>query len=408
MLRLVIIASLAANAALGFLWWRQHTAPPLPSADDPAASVPVEASSPLPPPEPITGAAIGPFLTDPDLSDADLVARLRHANVPADVIRQIIRRRVHARYADRWWALVDEARQTPYWAASRGMPADLRRQIQALVREERLEMLALLGDDAFAPGELEFQHVGAVLDFLPMAKRNEVGQLINDYAELQMDVLDESRGIFTPNDREIMTYLAAERDRELAALLTPEEYAQFQTRGSYAAAELQQRIMHFPATEDEYLRLFELYNEAIPPSPGMFSDMAFTSADRRARAESWNDLVKRFAPELPAERAALWTDTTDPQFAMLQRVVNQQNLDSGVTFDLLRLGRQIEEQQRAIYTTDGMTPAQRTLELSNLVNRAEQTMEQLLPTPEARTAFQQTMPGRRIEMIKRQLSRPRP
>ncbi|WP_221028733.1 hypothetical protein [Actomonas aquatica] len=415
-LRFAVFASLIANAALGFFWW-QHKSPPSASAASSSLSAATSASATTTDPSEaaqpdtavITGAAIGPYLTDAALSDVDLVARLKAAGVPIDVIRQIIHARVHARFVDQWQALVDLRQQTPYWMSTRGIPTDLRRAVQALVRDERAARAASLGEDAFLPEENSFFSNTSAMTFLSAAKRAEVGQILGDYSDLQTDLMIESMGIFTASDREVLQFLHTEMQQELAALLTPEELAAFQIQAGNAAVDLQERISTFPATEAEYLRLLELYNAAIEPPLAMFRSAGLTQAEAQQREQQWRTLVEQFAAELPEERAALWTDSLDPRYSMIDSFSRQQGLDRDVTLQLVRLNRSLEEQQRAFFANGGdMSPTQRDLELTAIINRIEQDLGQILPNPETRNAWQSSVGGRQLQLLKRRLSRPRP
>ena len=114
-LRFAVLVSLVGNAVLGSLFLRKQPPPvsePAPASVS-ALATPVEspaaAESIAPTSVKLETAQIGPFLTDHALSDSDLIARLRAAGVPVDVIRLVVQMRIHARYADRWNALIAEA-----------------------------------------------------------------------------------------------------------------------------------------------------------------------------------------------------------------------------------------------------------------------------------------------------------
>ena len=409
LLRLAVLVSLVGNGVLGAVLLLRQSPPVSEPAPASALTASAELSAPpepvAPPPVKLETAQIGPFLTDSALSDTDLIARLRAAGTPMDVIRLVVQMRIHARYTDRWNALIAEARNRPYWESSMGIPKSLRRGIQALSREELNERIALLGDDAFAPNEWGNPEQSG-LDFLAPAKRTQVSQVLNDFNDLQQDLMMNAMGIFTNEDREILAYLQKERESELSALLSPEELAEFQTRSGPAATDLQQRIQHFEASEPEYLRLMELFASSGISSGDGLPGYTLSREEQMAAGKAWTDLVAQFTAELPPERAELWSLTMDPAYSSIDRFVQQQKLDSSVALGLTRLNRDLNTQRSALLQKGSMTEAQRTVEVTQLLTRTDQDLERLLPTAEARAEFMRSPQGRMIEILKRQLARP--
>ena len=408
-LRLAVLVSLVGNGLLGAVLLLRQSPPVSAPAPASALTASAELSAPpepvAPPPVKLETAQIGPFLTDSALSDTDLIARLRAAGTPMDVIRLVVQMRIHARYTDRWNAPIAEALSTPYWESSMGIPKDLRPGIQALSREELNERIALLGDDAFAPNEWGNPEQSG-LDFLAPAKRTQISQLLTDFNDLQQDLMMNAMGIFTNEDREILAYLHKERESELAALLSPEELAEFQTRSGPAATDLQQRIQHFEASESEYLRLMELFASSGISSVDGLPVYTLPREGQAATGKAWTDLVAQFTAELPPERAELWSLTIDQAYSSTDQFVQQQKLDSSITLDLARLSRDLKVKQGTLFQDGTMTDAQRTVEITQLITRTEQDLDRLLPSPESRAEFMRTPYGRMFENLKRMLPRP--
>src|SRR5690606_7036171 len=90
-------------------------------------------------------------------------------------------------------------------------------------------------------------------------KRTQLAFIAQDYATLRQSIEAANLGALLPGDHAVLNLLVQEQDAELAALLTPEEYADYKRRLSPAAAEGQHVLRRFDATEAEYLQLMALH-----------------------------------------------------------------------------------------------------------------------------------------------------
>ncbi|WP_221028731.1 hypothetical protein [Actomonas aquatica] len=405
MLRLLLALTLTSNLVIGALWWRQRDPSPRPTTAPPEAHAQAEPIRPSLRHD-IPDTELAAYLTDPTPSDADAVARLRAAGVPADVIRLLIRPRVHARFISRWQALVERSAALPYWTPYRGLPDDLRREVSLLGREEHAALVDLLGDDAYAPEEGRHYHE-AKLDFLPPAQRSVMRQLHDDYGDLRASLLAQNGGIFTSTDREVLNYLDREQDNEIRAVLSPADYEEYQRRFSPSASAVQRQLQHFDATAAEYASLLELYEdsplaESVPSSP-----LAMSDSGNRARSQAWKELLARFAATLPPDRAADLTDALDRNFLQYNRFVQEFGLGSDTTRGLLRLDRSFRSQELQVRSDPHLTVEQRNTALTALLTQADQQLAALLP-PDALAALPSSSLGRHLTFIRQRLAQPRP
>ena len=93
---------------------------------------------------------------------------------------------------------------------------------------------------------------------LPPEKAAALFRIHRDYEELENELQNEAGSFELPEDREKQRLLRSERDRDIAALLTPEERAEWELRSSDTANRLRQRMTEFDVTEDEYRRIYAL------------------------------------------------------------------------------------------------------------------------------------------------------
>ena len=376
MFRFAVVTSLAVNLVLGAtLLWRHTPTPPLP----PPAVLAQPGIATEPPPEP-TLTDLGVELLADAPSDETYVARLRAVGMPDDAMVVLLRHRLQQRHAARWQAIAAQARAFPYWERTGfNLPVELRQQVRELNREEAAVLTHLLGREIW---DNDFtRYAAAPLDFLPPAKRAQLTLLQQDYADLRAAITAANLDALLPGDHEVFNLLQREEAAELAALLSPEELADYHQRVGPAAQEVQNVLRRFDATEAEYRQLLALHDE-IDATYGP-TGTSLPRAERDARREAWNAARQSFIDTLPPERAELWAITQDPSFERVQSFVFQQGLDTTTATDLVRLSRSTQQQADVIRQNSALSESQRALELSALARQARLSIAQTLPPASA-------------------------
>lgn len=153
---------------------------------------------------------------------------------------------------------LDHENEREYWEPiSRKERRELRqshwRRVSAIS-----ELLGLQG-----PGLLDVEN-----NPLPIDKLQAVARIRDDYAQVQLQFAPTEEGIFLPEDLEMRKRIAEEFQRDLEAVLTPEELVEYRLRHSEAAEQLRSELALVDANEAEFRALFELQRarrEANPP-----------------------------------------------------------------------------------------------------------------------------------------------
>ena len=360
--RPVLALTLAANAALGaILFWR-HTSPqPAPIA--PPSAVVAEAPS-----APAPAATRWPQLDTPRLDDKAYVAQLRAAGLPPYALRALLRDRLYQRNHARWRALADEAAALPFWQGRQNhdIPFAIRRQMIALTNEEEEAHRTLLGTESrnLMRGTLDI-----VFDTLPAEKRASLMQLLNDYDEMSNALRAETAGLVLPADRALFATLDQEQTADLAALLTPDELADYRRRASPTARTVQRALAHFDATESEYLALLNLRMQ-LDATYGT-TTMTLTRAERQERDQTWLDTQDAFAATLPPDRAESFRIATSPDYPATDRFVVKHDLPPATTTSLLQIALATTAQQNRIQQDTTLTPTERQTQLLALARNAD-------------------------------------
>jgi hypothetical protein len=184
---------------------------------------------------------------------------LRAAGLPESTIRSLVTALISHPYQKQWLALRPKPDPNqPWWKEgpnswdwqsklSRGQRAELR----TLERAATNEITRVLGPEPEA-------YQGSRSDFLSADKRKTVAEIKADYQDLSEDVQQDMRNFPLPADAEKLKFILAEKKRDLAAILTPQEMADYELRSSDTADKLHRKLSKFDRTEDEYRKIFAI------------------------------------------------------------------------------------------------------------------------------------------------------
>jgi hypothetical protein len=234
----ILIALLAvALAANAWLLRPRAALPPPPVAMAPAASTASAA------PVAITWSALAQD------KPADLAAKLRAAALPPHLQRALVAAQIEEEFRVREEALRGPRKKLKYWQTEPPLSLATRKALAELRREKSRLRVALLGAD---PAD-----VADETNPLPPEKRTAARLINEDYAAILKELRDlaGTRGTLLPSERAQLTALENEQRRELAALLSPAELAEFDARFSPASAQVRYAIFGMNPTEEEFRKI---------------------------------------------------------------------------------------------------------------------------------------------------------
>ncbi len=358
-LTLFIVVSLALNCALVAL---------LVTGRNPPSTTPA-------PPAPRTAPAVAsaPAKIDPDVwpsLQADdlptLVARLRAAGFPADVIRAIVSARLGEAFGLQRKALDPDEDTRPFWKTRVPDPKrDL--ALRQLGREHAKLLRDLLGDDAVAdPMRNAFEQRRLV--GLPPEKVGQVRQLLRDYDEKASEFF--SAGMMTM-DRDKMATLEKTHRAALAQLLTPAELADYELRNSNTARQLRGELAAFNTTEAEFRQIFQLKQPFDERFGGMFGFGSPSAADMSARREAQTQLTEQIKAALGPVRAEEYARATDYNYRQASQLVARLELPPGTTNQIWSVQKDIQQRTQALQADRTMPAEQRTQQLATLAEEAK-------------------------------------
>lgn len=275
-----------------------------------ATGAPTQASS-VPSPQPFLWKTRG---TTGDELRA-LAADLRAAGVPPTIIGRMVGELLRER-------LFADIAKLPSWQLT--APGKETRKLQlAAARELLRQQEEIVGPAGAAVATLDPTQRRLDYGDLPDEKVAAVMRIDRDYEDLRMDLIMSGGGTTTREEFEARRKAASELEKErladVAAALTPEEFAAYELRKSPAAERLMRSLTNLTLSEQDYTALFAIekakdaYNNnfvgsigAVAPETLAYMDQVRTAlGEERANtylksADFSYGMVARFAEKYPA------------------------------------------------------------------------------------------------------------
>jgi hypothetical protein len=316
---------------------------------------------------------------------------LRNFGCPEETVRDIILTDVVKFYGERRRELRAKATPPEFWRATpnaNGVPAEsaeLSRQLAELDKEENQLLQELLGVDRdtelaryLGPAE----DAGPIVSFLPEAKRGGVLDLQSKYAALEETVYERANGLLLDSDREALRQLKKQREAELAQLLTPEELLAYQLYNSDTANSLRNQLSGFSATQEEFVRIFQL-QKGFDDQFGQAFDLTDpTAMTLRARAEQ--DAARALEEELKRtlgpQRYAEYQRAQDGDYRALLQITERYQLAPEVANNVYAMKAAAERQKLQVESSPNLTDVQRAQALAKLAQETERGVASALGT----------------------------
>lgn len=285
-------------------------------------------------------------------------AALQAAGLPTDLARDLALGRAFARFQEKIKAArattSDDGRWWRNGAASRNREAELLAQ-----RELSDAMLAAFGDDLGLGGADSTQ-----VAFLPAEKRAALRRISQDYNEMMAKF--SAGGIQLASDKEKLRLLRAERDRDIAVLLTPAELADYELRTSPSAATVRARYGDAIATEADFKKLFALqkaYDEKFPTDAlnGRISPETL-----RTRSEAQQQLQTDIRAAVGDDAYAALKRNTDSELRALDSLVTRVGLPAATTDRVASARDTYAAASQRINADPTLSPPQRRAQLQEL------------------------------------------
>jgi len=386
---LLLFASLAANAALFAVFaFKSSSAPGAATKTAVVTQAETGGSSGTKTPEPTgtadtASAADIPATTWSTLQNGDLatlVARLRAAGFPPNVIRRIVSDQLGLEYTKRYGDLLKQLFDRPFWKDSSGGAFDpkIMTAMRAATKEYTDTLKSLVGEDPSADKSASTSQKRRYGD-LPSAKIEQLQAIESDYSELAMQVRNDARGMMLPEDNAKLALLEKEKLADFAKVLTPQELEEYNLRSSTTASQMRSTLATFNPTEAEFRGLFKIQSALDEQYPRPM--YGITTPDQMApRQAAEKELQPQIQALLGPDRYADYQLATDPKYQQINRLVARLELPASTSVDVVNVQETIQKQATALRQDRTLSPDQRNAQLAALAQQAQTQLTTTLGT----------------------------
>jgi hypothetical protein len=309
------------------------------------------------------------------------IANMRAAKVPEETIRDIIIADINKLYAQKIAALRPSPADFKFWKTydreAREAERQRRQKERELLAEKRALIKELLGVDL----ETELARQNGEVDrdafrygFLSPEKQEQVRALRDKYRDQERAIFAE--GGFSPENRAKLMALRAQQEAEMASILTPAEFEEYQLRNSWTARNMRENLVAFQPTEQEFREIFKL-QKAFDDQFGLMrggGDDAF----RQAREQAQQALEEQLRAILGDQRYQDYMLAQDPRYRDIYDFAQNNNLPTDTARKIYEVRLAAEAERQRIQNDATLPPEQRQAQLTSLASQTKQALGTLL------------------------------
>lgn len=384
--RLLIVAlliSLAANALA--LAWLRRTGEPRPETRQTTSVTSVTAAS-----RPLAWTELR--IDHPD----ETVAQLRAAGISSPYLRSVLAAMLEQETIARRKEL--EGPAPAYWKyLVPPAPLDADPKARAALREMLGDHERLL-DRLLGPGVLRFdQFTDAARNLvrysgLPPDKARQLQLLEADYGELNSAARAAMFGISLPGDREVQGLLDREKEKDIQALLSSEEYELYLLRNSPTANTLRSNLATFSPSEEEFGRIFRLRLD-FERNYDFMKDPLSADPVRSGRAEAEQRMNEAIQAALGPVRGVEYVRESDVEYRETKKVVAQLGLTAESAVPIWTLAKDYQKRVSAVTSDQGLSNPANVERLSRLLQEASTQLSEQLGGAQGLAAYKRSMGG---------------
>jgi hypothetical protein len=318
-------------------------------------------------------------LDSPDLPT--LIARLRAAGFPANIVREIVSARIDALFASRMKEIAGTPAGQPYWKAERlgAGNSQFYEAMNQLYRDRAKMLREALADPFFADAPLGAGELERRRQFgsLPKDKTIAVQRIADDYAEMASKINAATGGIVLPEDREQLALLEREKRADLATVLSPQELAEYEMRTSPVTSRLRAALTLMDATEEEFRAIYAVqqpYADVLYPG----ASTGFVSQDARRRQEVAQQVAEQLKAVLGEERYADYERANSREFQQLDQIAQRENVSREAAVQAYTLRDSATRESNRIFDDKTLTTDQKRAALQALAQNTKTQMRNTL------------------------------
>jgi len=309
------------------------------------------------------------------------IANLRAIGCPEETVRDIIIADINKLYASKIAALYPSPKDFKYWRVedrtARAEERDRDKKRRELGEEKRELIKTLLGIDYDA--ELA-RNSGRPTDddwrygFLSPEMQEQAKALHDKYRELERAAFSD--GGMTPENRAKFMAVRAERDAEMAKLMGPEQFEEYQLRNSSTARNMRENLTAFQPTEDEFRQIFDL-KKAFDDQFAVNRDGSDEAVrdDRKAAQQQLDDqLLAKLGPE----RFQEYKLSQEPNYREAADFAQRYNLPAKAAETIYQVQAAAQQEQNRVRNDPTLSATDREVILKQLAIDTQGALQPVL------------------------------
>ncbi len=312
---------------------------------------------------------------------------LREAGLPDETVRMMITSAIWGRYRERMKAVQPKQDpKQPWWKNDQNWFANTTREQRAelrhIQREASDETTRLLGPDKDGNG---WGWQDQRLTFLPETKRKDFREIEQDYQDLIQEAQQDMQGFNLPSDAEKIRFLQEEQKRDLAAILTPQELADYELRMSPTAQQLRWKMAKFEGTEDEYRKIFDLQKafDSTQKNDAWGNPINQGQDDWKKRQEGEKQLAAQIKEALGPDRYADYVRSQNHEYQQLTAATKRLSLPPETATQVYNLRNDVSAESNRILDNTNLGTDQKKQALADLAKKTRDQVRAALGTEAA-------------------------
>lgn len=384
-IRVLLILSLCANLALGgYLLFKSRAAAAKPEAVaetvDPAAlrkSGKADAKT-VTVTVPVTTALDWRVVESEDYKK--YIANLRAIGCPEETIRDIIIADVNKLFEARKKELTGSSTNKFQFWKTGNFFADMfneekLQQHRQLAKEKQALLKELLGVEVAEKPDIMggMNPFETMLDFLPAEKQTALMNLEQDFAAKMMKRMKDAQ-----RNPGLLRELQAEKDAELAKIMSPQEKEEYDLRMSQTAMVMRMSMSDFQPSEQEFRDIFRARKKFDDEFSVMGMPASSKPEDRERRDVAQKQLDADIKNILGEDRFREYKYDRDLASSSLNDVVKEHNVPKQQAYKVFDLKAAAQEQAAAIRKDQSLTPEQRQAALDAVQQETRRAVNDVL------------------------------
>lgn len=310
------------------------------------------------------------------------IANLRTVGCPEETIRDIITADVNKLFEQRRKQITASTNKFEYWKSSNmfgqmGLDPDRIEKLQQLAREKRDLLRELLGVEPEEKPELfaNFNPFESMLDFLPAAKQNEI---MDVYMKFQAKMAKSfSGGMPDAEDMKAMQKAQKEMEAELAGMMSPEEFREYQLRMSQTAMTMRMQLAGFDPTQAEFDKIFDT-RKKFDDEYSLMGGAGATKEERDKRAAAQKELDAQLKAVLGDARFAEYQRSQDWSYQTIYRVTDKYGLPKDSATKVYDMQKAAQDEAKRVRSDKTMTKEQQQDALMAVRAETEKSIHSVL------------------------------